>query len=455
MSAYAMPSLLDPEQWRAHSDLLFRKRGNLLDANQAAEEQLKTCLLSAGEIVISDGFVFDNPSLWQLLRQNDGMNAALAKSCVILSTGDADADLAQRFRSWFFRAKGVVSPSVLRGAVVLSDPHRLAAEQQLRELAKPGSHRDTLSFADYGSMMRIDHLQPSEAQLAEFFRRCKFRPKNSDRHTELGQHLRTLVTGLTFLSQGIPTDERERLVRYLTATPETAISRSNLGQEFPKFWAIYERLVNNSRQLTFASHMTDPSTHIALNPAWGRQGKVLDEALVEATKEIHQARSGRQQRWSCGDISIEAIMKIRSERDFPETSHMLSLAEGNLLFSIDHPDKLQAALAYYNETRRRWESLMGSALNKARSKKASSPSTERKVAADLASGLLGLALTAVGTTLTGHVGIEILFRLSQLIGTVATKYQVLGAAETATPLSLASLAVPGRRKAVTQRAASA
>lgn len=438
MSFFAMPSLMDPEQCRAHSTSLLR-------AGRAAEDQLKNCLLSAEAIVISDGFVFDNPVLWQLLGQNE-VRIELAKACVVLSVCDENSDVNHRFRSWLFRGNEMVNPSVIRGPALSTEQSALAREQ-LRRLQKSDKLIDGLSFEDYGRMVNVSRLQPTQAELDEFFKNCVIREKNLRRHAEFSGHIRDLVLNSpTFMTQGIPDTELSRLLEYLTSSEGNEVSRSELETKYPNFWAVYERLINNARQLTFASHLMG---QIALNPSSGRFGRGFNEAINEAASGLCIGRSTKAHKWSCSDVSFDAVVRVREHREFSSAVRDLSVAEADLLRSVHDTDRSHAAMENYEQALRDWEDLIGRVLNASHAKSTgsgSNPSTERKIAADLASGLMSLTLTALSAHVAGGMGLG-LFRLSSLIIQVGTKYGVLGAKTAKSAYAThASLSVPDTRR---------
>lgn len=437
MSFFAVPSLLDPEQWLTCN----RADGNSKDTNDVATRQLRNGLLLSERIVISDGFVFDNPALWKLFS-DDGWRELLTSSCDVLSASERRITVAARFRSWFYRDKEIVNPSAIRGSL-LSDRQQRCAKENMRALAGSVTHRNDLSFAEYGQMMDFSGHQPTELHLDEFFGKCTLRRKNGNRHVEFGRRVRSLLESPTFFSQGIPKDERDRLERYIGDAQEQHISRSRLEREYPGFWNLYAPIINGLRQLTYASHLLDGGDQVAINPNIGLLSRSDDGLIRKCARQVAKKFDEAAHVLQSDGIATEKIIELRQQYDFRECVRQLCVAEANLVENFADPQCLRA----YGRALDHWKDLLGPFLMATR--KTAVPSFRtgeaRQIAGDIAQGFVDMLLTWFITTTTG-VPLGVPGKIASLSGSLAAKYAVLrGAGGAGRMAPCASISIrPGR-----------
>lgn len=437
MSLFAVPSLLDPEQWLVCN----QADRNSTDTNEVATRQLCNSLLLSERIVISDGFVFDNPCLWGLLAQ-ESWRDLLTSACDVLSSSEQRIPLPARFRGWLYRDNEIVNPSAIRSSL-LSDGKQRSAKQTMLELARSCTHRNDLSFGEYGRLMGFAP-QPVERHLDDFFNNCTLRRKNRNRHLEFGRHLRTLVyEGPTFFSQGIPNLERDRLERYLGDSQVQHISRSTLEREYPAFWRLYAPIINGLRQLTYASHLLDGSGQIALNPGISGPNRAVHELIHRSAPEVAKKISAAAHVLQASNIAPDKILKLRQRPDFQECVGQLCVAEANLIESLGDAQHLHD----YERALENWKGLLGPFLtaNGAASAFTTNPEQARQIAGDVTQGLVYTLLTRFIGVAAG-LPVSAIGEIASLSGSLAAKYALLGAGKAGRTATCGNISIrPGRK----------
>lgn len=249
IGSLALPGFADPEQIVTMSREQARK---------AIARQLKFHLLTTERIVMSDGFLFDNPALWLLLSADGQLQECLLSKknpalAILTSDVAARRSIDERFRMWLFRPDGTtVNSSAARTTwAAIDGKHSPASEDLLKR-------RNSLTLKAYASDAGFEDLSSAEGAISAMLTDGVLLAKPKNRHERFGDEVRGLIRlGSTIVSPGIPAADWADFVAY--AGENQQISRSKLAVALPNVWKHASLPLNIARMETTLQQVASDS----------------------------------------------------------------------------------------------------------------------------------------------------------------------------------------------------
>jgi hypothetical protein len=318
----SITGLTDPEEAAAcaSSGATTSARDRFCDR---LERQLKLHLLLSGHLVMSDGFLFDNPALWSLLVKPSALREVLESHfdespTLILQTTSGTID--ERFRAWGDRAGRPVSPSALRGPWMhgceRKDDRAREDVSSLRKTFAKLVREPTTTFAGYleemgfrwaNGLARPEQISDS---LESVFNAAQQAKKSSERHAAYHQALCSWA------------DAREREASEVVGDPWRAFvnelprrakwSRSILRDDHPAVW--------NAFRTTLIALRIESLAHLSHRDLGASETRFALSAVVDDAEkrmlEIVEPAPAVGEVLLLDQLSFEEVGRIRAHPSF-------------------------------------------------------------------------------------------------------------------------------------------
>ena len=277
-----MPGLADP------STIAFECPNDLSLATTLYGLQLKLHLLTSEHIVLSHGFIYDNPAFWSLLTPDlmsgfkshcrDEKSTLIIQVNQIPTTTSEDSD--RLFRAWAFGEEldRHLEPSAPRILGMAQSPCTAAIKQLSPEQT---------GIEQYARALKFSGLEASSRDIRDLLASCRLEAKPGDRYEKFKTGL---LTRLMVLRDSRSCFEDHESLQDIHALDEIVrgvvsdgghLSRSLIEQKDRDLWWRIAPLVNQIRMSTYLSE-GDGSACMTLQPRSSNQA--IDKLVSEVEK---------------------------------------------------------------------------------------------------------------------------------------------------------------------------
>jgi len=359
IDSIALTTLTDPEAAAASVYELPKFAAHLA-------VQLKLNLLLSEHLLLSDGFLFDNPGLWYLLR-NTSLGKLLAardsndkEATAIITTRAVDTgNIDFAFRSWFIRSDTkTVNPSCIR-----SFHHRLGQQNSDAESIRSvlASKGDDLRLSDFFESCELPYLREAEDEIARLLVGASRKPKSDARHSVYLRCLQQRFEPPTSSTECDDDVEMRKFRELLFDPTQTQISRSEIEKQFRTVWQSHQWQFASARiEAHLCAHQEIyPHANMQFNPTLSAQEAPVSRLAdaVFASFERHRPNGSIV---FLEDLAFEDILEIRQYGQFRDSMRQLAFYTNSHRLSELTPEEL----SNFKEAVNKWGEALKTAVKR-------------------------------------------------------------------------------------------
>lgn len=285
---------------------------------QLLDLQLKLHLLTSEHVLISHGFLYDNPALWSLLGgtlarrlaespRMGGRSTLIVQMDQAAQAFDAKADPDALFRVWAFGPDGTrhLEPSAPRA--LGNDP-----AQALGRLKRLDATRVTVE--EYALALELPGLSRAKGEIVHLLANCTRESRVTDRHRAFLKATRAFVDRLSAMRASRVPNGPEHLYEHIDELTRLinvsgTLSRSMLERQNRELWWKLAPYLNHYRLRAYLPEHDSPSMSFLPGSNGEAISRIVQDSRIEA---------GDVPQWAIAlqKLEYDAIFEMRAKGYF-------------------------------------------------------------------------------------------------------------------------------------------